>query len=74
MAESTAQTMWPWPDYKSIDKYEAASIKRKYGPMLRYDPAEAEKIFDDLGYKKNSSIQLMLFYHLLEVLEINDFK
>lgn len=54
MADETFETMWPWPDYKSIDKYESRAIVNKYGGMLRYDPAEAEKVFDRLGYKKAS--------------------
>lgn len=54
MAEETAQTMWPWPDWGSLDKYEIPAIERKYGSMLRYDPAEAERRLDQLGFEKGS--------------------
>jgi peptide/nickel transport system substrate-binding protein len=54
MADSTAQTMWPWPDWKTLDKWESPMIQQKYGPQLRYDPAEAERRLDALGYKKGS--------------------
>ncbi len=52
MAESTAKTMWPWPDWKSLDKWESPAIEAKWGPLLRYDPAEAERRLDALGFKK----------------------
>jgi peptide/nickel transport system substrate-binding protein len=54
MAEKSFPTMWPWPDYGSLDKWEIPAIKAKYGEQLRYDPAAAEKALDDLGYKKGS--------------------
>jgi len=54
MADSTAQTVWPWPNWKTLDKWEVPSIMEKYGAMLRYDPAAAEKELDRIGFKKGS--------------------
>ncbi len=54
LAESTEPTMWPWPDWASLDKWESPEIEEKYGPMLRYDPAEAERRLDQLGFTKGS--------------------
>jgi peptide/nickel transport system substrate-binding protein len=55
MADSTAITMWPWPDWKTLDKWEIPAVAQKYGPMLKYDPAKAESELDRLGYKKGSN-------------------
>jgi len=54
MADSTAVTMWPWPDWKTLDKWEIPAVAAKYGPMLKYDPAKAESELDRLGYKKGA--------------------
>jgi len=54
MADSTAVTMWPWPAWQSDLKWEVPAVQQKYGPMLRYDPAEAAKELDAAGYKKGS--------------------
>jgi peptide/nickel transport system substrate-binding protein len=55
MADSTDVTMWPWPHWATLSKWEVPSIKAKYGPMLKYDPAFAAKELDRLGYKKGSN-------------------
>jgi peptide/nickel transport system substrate-binding protein len=55
MAASTAETMWPWPAWANLKKWEVPAIKQKYGPMLRYDPAEAAKELDAAGYKMGSN-------------------
>lgn len=52
MAEKSYPTMWPWPDWKSLDKWEFPEIKEKYGPKMVYDPKKAEEILDNLGFKK----------------------
>ncbi|MFQ5795341.1 MAG: ABC transporter substrate-binding protein, partial [Candidatus Bipolaricaulia bacterium] len=52
MAEESFPTMWPWPDYGSLDKFEFSEIIDKYGPRLRYDPAEAARILDRLGFRR----------------------
>jgi len=54
MAEKSYPTMWPWPDWKSIDKWEFKEIADKYGPRLKYDPAEAARILDQLGFRRGS--------------------
>jgi peptide/nickel transport system substrate-binding protein len=54
MADSTAQTMWPWPAWGTLAKWQIPAIKNKYGPLLRYDPAEAVKQLDAAGYKKGA--------------------
>ncbi|MCK4514544.1 MAG: hypothetical protein KAU31_04760, partial [Spirochaetaceae bacterium] len=54
MAESTTATMWPWPSWGSLDQFEIPAIEAKYGPDLRYDPAEAERRLDALGATKGS--------------------
>jgi len=54
MADKTAQTMWPWPDWKTLDKWEFPAIKNKYGALLKYDPAAGVKALDAAGYKKGS--------------------
>jgi peptide/nickel transport system substrate-binding protein len=54
MADSTAVTMWPWPDWTPMRRWEAAAVRAKYGSLLRYDPAEAARRLDTLGYKKGS--------------------
>jgi peptide/nickel transport system substrate-binding protein len=54
MADSTAQTMWPWPAWKTLEKWQIPAIQKKYGPLLRYDPAEAARQLDAAGYKKGS--------------------
>jgi len=51
MADSTAVTMWPWPDWKTLDKWEVPAVATKYGAMLKYDPAKAASELDRLGYK-----------------------
>jgi peptide/nickel transport system substrate-binding protein len=57
MAEKSFPTMWPWPDWGSIDKWEVPAIERKYGELLRYDPGEAERILDELGFKKSGDFR-----------------
>ncbi|MCX7796840.1 MAG: ABC transporter substrate-binding protein [bacterium] len=52
MAEKSYPTMWPWPDWKALDKWEFPDIQKKYGEMMRYDPKKAETILDRLGFKK----------------------
>jgi peptide/nickel transport system substrate-binding protein len=54
MADSTAVTMWPWPAWQSDFKWQIPAIQQKYGPLLRYDPAQAAKALDAAGYKKGS--------------------
>jgi peptide/nickel transport system substrate-binding protein len=54
MAESTTVTMWPWPDWKTLTKWESKTIADKYGPMLKYDPAKAASELDRLGFKKGA--------------------
>jgi peptide/nickel transport system substrate-binding protein len=54
MADETAVTMWPWPAWKTLEKWQVPAIKTKYEPLLRYDPAEAAKKLDEAGYKKGS--------------------
>ena len=53
-AERSFPTMWPWPDYASLDKFESEEIAEKYGSRLRYDPEEAERILDELGFQRGS--------------------
>ena len=38
MAEEILPTMWPWPDWKALDKWEFPEIEEKYGPELTYNP------------------------------------
>lgn len=54
MAEKSYPTMWPWPDWKSLDKWEFSEIKAKYGKQIVYNPKKAEEILDKLGFKKGS--------------------
>ncbi|MGQ9631810.1 MAG: ABC transporter substrate-binding protein [bacterium] len=54
MAEKSYPTMWPWPDWKALDKWEFPEIAKKYGPQLTYDPAKAAEILDKLGFKKGA--------------------
>ena len=52
MADSTAVTMWPWPDWKTLDKWEVPAVAAKYGPLLKYDPVKAASELDRLGFTK----------------------
>lgn len=52
MAEGSYPTMWPWPDWKALDKWEFPEIEEKYGPELTYNPQKAEEVLDELGFKK----------------------
>lgn len=54
MAEKSYPTMWPWPDWKALDKWEFPEISEKYGEKLRFDPAMAAQILDELGFKKGA--------------------
>jgi len=54
MAEKSYPTMWPWPDWKSLDRWEFPEIKAKYGEQMVYNPKKAEEMLDKLGFKKGS--------------------
>ena len=54
MAEESFVTMWPWPDWGSLDRFESAELAAKYGPELRYDPEAAEQKLDAAGYQKGA--------------------